>query len=66
MGFINLSVLDALLVMRWWVWFLVFESFERVSKGPHACQPKSPSKPLQNAFKNPWKTFQEGVESMMR
>ena len=24
-------------------------------------QPKDPSKPLQNAFKNPSKTFQEGV-----
>ena len=30
--------------------------------GPCTCQPKDPSKPLQNAFKNPSKTFQEGVE----
>ena len=32
------------------------------SKGPRTYQPKNPSKPLQNAFKNPSKTFQEGVE----
>ena len=32
-------------------------------KGPRTCQPKDPSKPLQNAFKNPLKTFQEGVET---
>ena len=30
--------------------------------GPRTCQPKDPSKSLQNAFKNPSKTFQEGVE----
>ena len=31
-------------------------------KGPCTRQPKVPSKPLQNSFKNPSKTFQEGVE----
>ena len=37
----------------------VFEWFLRgVLKG----QPKDPSKPLQNAFQNPSKTFQEGAE----
>ena len=30
-------------------------------KSPCTCQPKDPSKPLQNAFNNPLKTFQEGV-----
>ena len=31
-------------------------------KGPRTCQPKGPSKPLQNAFNTPSKTLQEGVE----
>ena len=35
---------------------------EGLLKGPRTCQPKDPSKPRQNAFKNPPKTFQEGVE----
>ena len=39
---------------------------ERVSEGfvmgPRTCQPKDPSKPLQNAFKNPSKTLQEGIK----
>ena len=31
-------------------------------KGFRTCQLKDPSKPLQNAFRNPPKTFQEGVK----
>ena len=31
-------------------------------KGSRTCQPKDPSKPLQDALKNPSKTFREGVE----
>ena len=31
-------------------------------KGPRTCQAKDPAKPLQNAFENPSKTIQEGVE----
>ena len=31
-------------------------------KGPRTCQPKDPSKRLPNAFENPLKPFQEGVE----
>ena len=31
-------------------------------QGPRTCQLKVPSKPLQNAFKNPSKTFQGGAE----
>ena len=31
-------------------------------KDSRTCQPKDPSKPVQNAFKNPLKTFQEAAE----